>query len=299
MILADLFHPGRDGAGALYTLEHYEAIKDKLRNAADGSPGIACQWLPLHLMDIGTMKIIMRTFLDVFPNAYLFLGNYDVHGMVLGLVGSEKPLRLNEDHFVNHFSDSNLTAFLKTIRYTEPLGFFHYFVAETDALRKYVGEGPLNTDNRPIVTWKAPAVSAYDDQKDGGPKMRLKSFLEAMRGLRGDTLDFIIDGSGNRSDGFSDRKILSIVKARDLFLLGRIEAEITSWNKCAQMFLEALSLYPEYDAVYDNLLEMCRRAYRRHPQSVHAWLTGLMQVSPQRPEAQELYARIFQPETMR
>ena len=36
VIVADLFHPARDGAGSLYTVEHFEAVHHRL--AAGGAP---------------------------------------------------------------------------------------------------------------------------------------------------------------------------------------------------------------------------------------------------------------------
>src|ERR1041385_4258376 len=63
VIVADLFHPARDGAGSLYTLEHFSAIRRRL---APG--GLFCQWLPLHQLDEHMLRVIIRTFLEVFPD---------------------------------------------------------------------------------------------------------------------------------------------------------------------------------------------------------------------------------------
>ena len=61
MIVADLFHPSRDGAGYLYTVEHFQAVKQRL---APG--GVFCQWLPIYQLDMKVLKTIMRSFLDSF-----------------------------------------------------------------------------------------------------------------------------------------------------------------------------------------------------------------------------------------
>ena len=68
LIVADLFHPARDGAGFLYTAEHFDAIRARL---APG--GIFCQWLPLYQMDLDVLRLIIRTFLKVFPEGNAFL----------------------------------------------------------------------------------------------------------------------------------------------------------------------------------------------------------------------------------
>src|SRR5690606_36136126 len=69
LIVGDLFHPGRDGAGSLFALEHFEAIRAHL---APG--GVFCQWLPLHQLDAASLGAIVRTFLEVFDESHAFLG---------------------------------------------------------------------------------------------------------------------------------------------------------------------------------------------------------------------------------
>ena len=68
VVIADLFHPARDGAASLYTLEHFNAIKNLLNEK-----GIFCQWLPLYQLDLATFKIITRTFMEAFPDRNNFV----------------------------------------------------------------------------------------------------------------------------------------------------------------------------------------------------------------------------------
>src|SRR5207302_1340083 len=83
VIVADLFHPARDGAGSLYTLEHFQAVRGRL---APG--GLFCQWLPLHQLDEDVLRLITRTFLEAFPNAQAWLLRFNVDAPVIGLVGT-------------------------------------------------------------------------------------------------------------------------------------------------------------------------------------------------------------------
>ncbi|PYL00220.1 MAG: hypothetical protein DME19_05820 [Verrucomicrobia bacterium] len=83
VIVADLFHPARDGAGSLYTLEHFQAIRERL---APG--GLFCQWLPLHQLDEDMLRVITRTFLEVFPGGQGWLLRFNVDAPVIGLVGT-------------------------------------------------------------------------------------------------------------------------------------------------------------------------------------------------------------------
>jgi spermidine synthase len=63
LIVSDNFHPARSGSGSLYTVEHFKAVQDRL-----AAGGLFCQWLPLHQLDLETLRSIVRTFLTVFPS---------------------------------------------------------------------------------------------------------------------------------------------------------------------------------------------------------------------------------------
>ena len=47
VIVSDNFHPARSGSAALYTVEHFAAVRERLRRG-----GVFCQWLPLHQLDM-------------------------------------------------------------------------------------------------------------------------------------------------------------------------------------------------------------------------------------------------------
>ena len=62
VIVSDNFHPARSGSGALYTVEHFEAVRRRLEPG-----GLFCQWLPLHQLDLETLRSIVRSFLAAYP----------------------------------------------------------------------------------------------------------------------------------------------------------------------------------------------------------------------------------------
>src|SRR5205085_1367648 len=103
VIVADLFHPARDGAGSLYTLEHFQAIRERL------SPGgIFCQWLPLHQLDEEMLGIIIRTFLEVFPEAQAYLLRFNVDAPVIGLMACSDWPRYSTQWVESHLRDGRL-----------------------------------------------------------------------------------------------------------------------------------------------------------------------------------------------
>ena len=83
---SDGIHPARDGAGSLYTREHFLAVRDRLNEG-----GVFCQWLPLYQLDSGTLRIIIRTFLDAFPDGSAYLAHFSLRQPIVGLVGRKGP----------------------------------------------------------------------------------------------------------------------------------------------------------------------------------------------------------------
>ena len=82
VIVADLFHPALDGSGALYTIEHFGAVKQRL---APG--GVFCQWLPLYQLDLPSLRAIIRGFLETYPEGSAWLNHYSVRTPMLALIG--------------------------------------------------------------------------------------------------------------------------------------------------------------------------------------------------------------------
>ncbi len=154
VIVADLFHPGIDGAGSLYAREHFEHVREHLREG-----GLFAQWLPLHQLDLRTLPIVACTFQAVFPDAHAFLGIYNVRTPALALVARSggEPLRIEVDA---------LAAKLRAPVYAEllmqdPRDLLASHLLGPAGLRELCGDAPLNTDLWPRITLLAPEV-AYE-----------------------------------------------------------------------------------------------------------------------------------------
>ena len=81
VIVADNFHPARSGSGSLYTVEHFTAVRERL---AQG--GLFCQCLPLHQLDLPTLRSIVQSYLAAFPQGRALLATNSLTTPVIGLV---------------------------------------------------------------------------------------------------------------------------------------------------------------------------------------------------------------------
>ncbi len=80
VIIGDLFHPDLVGRSALLSLQQFQRAKSRL---VEG--GLFVQWLALNQFDPESLKVVLRTFKQVFPDALMF-----VDGFRLALMGGKQ-----------------------------------------------------------------------------------------------------------------------------------------------------------------------------------------------------------------
>jgi spermidine synthase len=139
VITADIIQPVHAGAGNLYSREYFTLVREALRD-----DGLALQWIGHR--EPTQYALIMRTFLEVFPHATLwFDGNL--------MVGSKSPLRITPSTLATKRSSPVTAAALDDVGLTSFEVFASWYTAGPDAMRQFVGPGPLLTDDRPLVEY--------------------------------------------------------------------------------------------------------------------------------------------------
>lgn len=68
VIIGDLFHPDLVGRSALLSRQQFQRAKNRL-----DSGGVFVQWLALNQFDTHNLKVVLRTFREVFPDAVMFV----------------------------------------------------------------------------------------------------------------------------------------------------------------------------------------------------------------------------------
>ena len=154
----------------MYTLEHFEAVKNRL-----AAGGLFCQWLPLHQLDEATLRVIVRTFLEVFPNCRAYLLHFNVDTPVLGVVGRLEPAFFSAEWFDARLSDARLEDRLKPLGLQSASRILGCLVATQSALESFATGASLNRDHHPVVMFNAPAF-AY--RQNPTPYGRLLNLLE-------------------------------------------------------------------------------------------------------------------------
>lgn len=145
VIVADLFFPNSPGVGSLYTVEHYNYCRKRLKPG-----GLMCQWVPLHQVDEEELAAIMRSFSKVFPHVSVW-----VYEKYLALIGLETPMEIDVERFVKAFKRQSIKADLARHRLEDPVLMLSGFVMADSDVTMFTGKGPLNTDNHPFVEFHA------------------------------------------------------------------------------------------------------------------------------------------------
>ena len=293
VIVADVFHPSRDGAGSLYTVEHFRAIRDRL---APG--GLFCQWLPLFQLDLDTLRLIVRTFLDVFPGATAHLAHYSLMTPMLCLVGSAEARRYPADWFSAREIAPPLSAALAGLDLDDEFALFGTFVGGAEELARFGGDGPLNTDDRPLVTFQAPrAVYGHLAPTWG----RLKAVIEESTPAPEDVLAPSADGARGAEAGGPDpfaRRLAAYWRARDGFLAAGTAVTPTRdvralARQISGPLLAIVRQSPDFTPAYRPLLRLARDLSRVDPEAAGRLLRELQQANPRRDDARRLYAELF------
>lgn len=136
--------PTQAGVVALYSSDYYRLCRDHLT-----PQGLVCQWVPLSLLDEPDLKMVIRAFLEVFPDAMLFEGS--THDYFL--IGSPSPIRVRWDHLARSLKDPRLAANLATIGMDDPTSLVATYVRGPRFLRDYTASTPLVTDDQPLLEY--------------------------------------------------------------------------------------------------------------------------------------------------
>lgn len=139
VVTADIIQPGHAGAGHVYSREYFSLVRQALAD-----DGVVLQWIG-HRPYL-EYTLIMRTFLEVFPDATLW---YDANFMV----GTTKPLRIDPGAVDRLRQTPATREALDAVGLTGFDVVRSWYTAGPAEMRAFVGAGPILTDDRPLVEY--------------------------------------------------------------------------------------------------------------------------------------------------
>ncbi len=276
VIVSDNFHPARSGSGSLYTSEHFAAVKGRLT-----SDGIFCQWLPLHQLDLPTLRIIVKTFVAIYPNSWAVIATNSLETPVIGLIGRADTLRFDAIALSRRRADISTARTPEQFGLPDDMALLGSFIAGSGALTHFAADSPINTDDFPVVSYRAPRVTYA---ADSAPRDRINALLHALT-INPDELLI------NPEPALSTR-LAAYWSARNRFIEAGRDVKPTS--DINEMLLQIrkpltsiLQISPDFRPAYDPLLRLAIALGRTDPAGARELLTELTTLQPRRLEAAE------------
>jgi spermidine synthase len=286
VIVSDNFHPARSGSAALYTVEHFEAVQRRL---APG--GLFCQWLPLHQLDLPTLRSIVRSFVAVHPRAVALLASNSLETPVLGLVAGGEGGRFDLPALHARLASAARAGRAAALGLEDELAILGSFVAGPESLRRFAAGAPANTDDHPIVAYRAPMVTYAPD---ASPRDRLIALLAEVSIAPEAALVAAPDVTWSR-------RLAAYWAARDQFIRSgrgvrpspRVREMLA---QVRQPLLSVLRISPDFRPAYDPLLSMASALARSDAPGARELLGELARLQPARTEAPQLLTALAAPE---
>jgi spermidine synthase len=284
VIVADNFHPARSGSGALYTVEHFDAVRRVL-----DAGGVFVQWLPLHQLDLDSVRSIVTSFLIAYPHAWALLANNSLDTPVIGLVARAAPGRFDVAVLHDRLARAAPPERAASLGLDDELAVLGSFIAGPETMRRFADNAAANTDDHPVVAYSAPRITYAPDSQ---PRDRLCALV---RRLSGELQPH--DLIQPTPDPAWPRRLAAYWMARDRFITsGRdVRPSARVQDMLAQVrepLLAVLRVSPDFRPAYDPLLSMATALARSDADGARTLLTELMRLQPARAEATRALASL-------
>ena len=147
VIVSDLFVPWESESGYLYTTEHYQVARQRLKPG-----GHFCQWLPLFQLGEEEFEAIANSFASVFPHVTIWWAELHSSKPVIALVGMDTTLHISGEQL-----SQRLSSLWKNIGSTDVvMGDVKQFWELYEGDWRLRPDARLNSDEYPWVEFMTP-----------------------------------------------------------------------------------------------------------------------------------------------
>jgi spermidine synthase len=164
VIVSEPSNPWMAGVAALFTREFFEAAKARL-----AAGGIICQWVNTYDISAADLQSVVATFSSVFPHASLWLvGEGD-----LLILGSAEPFASRLPTMTQAWLRPGVAADLQPLAIVEPFGILSTYLGGNEAVARFRGDAPVQTDDRMALEFSAPRALRTSTRRDNVERLRL------------------------------------------------------------------------------------------------------------------------------
>lgn len=136
------------GVVNLYTRDFYELCLDRLT-----PDGIVAVWLPTWSMEELEVQMLVRAFLDVFPEATAW---ESLHPNEWILIGTRDELQVDVSRLRERMAKPGVVDDLRKLGLETPEKLLSLYLTGPDYLRRFCGDAPPVTDDKSVVDFTMP-----------------------------------------------------------------------------------------------------------------------------------------------
>ena len=149
VIVSEPSHPWVPGVANLFTQEFFELGRDRL-----SEQGVFVQWLQIYQLSTDSLRSVLATYHKVFPHVLLFRVGGSEAGKDLIIVGSNKPLNL--DQIPGRFADPRIAKEISRVGLNSEEDIRSWFVCDESRLGPAVAGAKINTDDNMHIETTVP-----------------------------------------------------------------------------------------------------------------------------------------------
>ena len=249
MISTGIIHPlVSAGSSNIYTKDFYRLCRRIL-----SEDGVMCQWVPLHRLPESHYKMIVRTFIDVFPETTLW---YKYTPDFVILIGTSKRLSIDYENFIERSKIKSIQEGLAADD-LDGMSLLDSFMMGPKAVKEYAGVGPIHTDDRPrLEFFKGKDLANSTVSNIRGMHEYRESVLPYLRNY-GTTLEEqkLVREKINTYYKATQKLIhgqIAYAKAQTAYTLGQVDKYNTDLESASRRINEGVRINPHDDTIRYN-----------------------------------------------
>ncbi|KAA0249558.1 MAG: hypothetical protein EDX89_23845 [Acidobacteria bacterium] len=146
LVVSEPSNPWRAGVASLFTREFFEGVKGTL---APG--GVLAQWVQLYFLEPESLRMILRTLGDVFPEVEVWM----LDGLNVVVLASERPLTVDRARLEAVAGGTFRDELRKHAWVDSPDALLARRLLGTKEARAFAGDGERHTDDLPLLEFAA------------------------------------------------------------------------------------------------------------------------------------------------
>jgi spermidine synthase len=153
VIVTDCTNVQYKSNGDLYTVDYFRLMKERLT-----AGGVAAAWVPANGIDPADLKTLLRSFQAVFPHTSIWFMNTLPTDFLI-VVGTPQTLDIDLKSWEERMSAPGVREDLASIGLDNPCRLLYTFLTSESRLARFLGKGPRNTDDRPVLSYSTYGAS--------------------------------------------------------------------------------------------------------------------------------------------